>query len=69
MRKVVQFTDISEVIKSFSVQTMGGVAPDKEKEGFFYNDVQSEAPMFESEEFPGCHETDVAAFVDPRTRY
>jgi len=23
--------------------------------------------MFESEEFPGCFETDVAAFVDPRT--
>ena len=23
--------------------------------------------MFESEEFPGCMETDIAAFVDPRT--
>ena len=23
--------------------------------------------MFESEEFPGCLETDVCAFVDPRT--
>jgi transferase CAF17, mitochondrial len=26
-----------------------------------------EVEMFESEEFPGCFETDVAAFVDPRT--
>lgn len=24
--------------------------------------------MFQSEEFPGCYETDVCAFVDPRTR-
>ena len=50
------------------MQTLGGVAPNKEREGFFYADLQNEAPMFESEEFPGDKETDVAAFVDPRTR-
>ena len=25
--------------------------------------------MFESEEFPGSFETDIAAFVDPRTKF
>lgn len=29
--------------------------------------MQDEVEMFESEEFPGIMETDVAAFVDPRT--
>ena len=24
--------------------------------------------MIESDEFPGCYETDVCAFVDPRTK-
>lgn len=37
------------------------------KEGWFYDDFQSLVEMHESEEFPGEFETDVAAFIDPRS--
>lgn len=66
MRKNVKIEDISHVIKSFSIQTLGGMK-DCEPEGHFFKEFQDEAPMFESEEFKGCMETDVCAFVDPRT--
>lgn len=66
MRKNIQFDDISEVIKIFSIQTLTGV--EAEPEGHFFKELQDQAPMFESEYFPGCFETDVCAFIDPRTR-
>jgi hypothetical protein len=37
------------------------------KEGHFFKALQDEVEMHESEEFPGEFETDVAAFIDPRT--
>jgi hypothetical protein len=39
----------------------------KAKEGHFFKALQDEVQMHESEEFPGELETDVAAFLDPRT--
>ena len=36
-------------------------------EGHFFKELQNRVEMFESEEFPGVKETDIAAFVDPRT--
>lgn len=66
MRKNIQFDDISHIIKSFSVQTLTGVKA--EPEGHFFKMLQDQAPTFESEEFPGSMETDVCAFVDPRTQ-
>lgn len=39
----------------------------KSQEGHFYADLQKNVEMHESEEFPGQFETDVAAFIDPRT--
>lgn len=39
----------------------------KEREGYFYEQLQNDVEMHESEEYPGTFETDVAAFVDPRT--
>jgi hypothetical protein len=51
-------------MRVFSAQTEQGVdCP----EGHFFNDLQSRAELFESEEFPGEFETDVMAFGDPRT--
>ena len=56
------------MISSFSIQTLLGMNPHEDpKEGFFYGDLQDHVEMFESEEHPGQFETDVAAFVDPRT--
>ena len=46
---------------------MGVDRADGHKEGFFFKDLMDGVEMFESEEFPGTMETDVAAFVDPRT--
>ncbi len=40
---------------------------DGDPAGHFYKLLQDEVQMFESEEFPGNFETDVCAFVDPRT--
>ena len=65
LRKNVKIEDISHIIKSFSIQTIVGV---KEKEGHFFKRLQDTVEMFESQEFPGVMETDVAAFVDPRTK-
>lgn len=65
LRKNIKFDDISQVIKPFAVQTLVGV--DGDPEGHFYRVLQDEVEMFESEEFPGSYETDVCAFVDPRT--
>lgn len=39
------------------------------KPGHFYQLLQDKVEMFPSEEFPGEMETDVAAFVDPRTTW
>mmetsp|Transcript_19187 Transcript_19187/g.29389 ORF Transcript_19187/g.29389 Transcript_19187/m.29389 type:complete len:128 (+) Transcript_19187:558-941(+) len=39
------------------------------KEGHFFKDLQDNVEMFESDEMPGHMETDVAAFVDPRSHY
>ena len=58
--------DISHFIQVFSVQTDYGVDC---KEGLLFDDLQSRAEMFESEEFPGEKETDVLAFADPRTSF
>ena len=58
--------DISHFIQVFSVQTDYGVDC---KEGLLFDDLQSRAEMFESEEFPGEMETDVLAFADPRTSF
>ena len=41
----------------------------KPVEGNFYKLLQDRVEMHESEEQPGQFETDVAAFVDPRTHY
>lgn len=65
MRKNIRMDDISHVIKSFAIQTLVGV--DGDPEGHYYRPLQESVEMFESEEFPGCYETDVCAFVDPRT--
>lgn len=65
LRKNVKIEDISHIIKSFSIQTIMGV---KETEGHFFKRLQDEVEMHPSEEFPGSFETDVAAFVDPRTK-
>ena len=68
MRKNIQIEDISHIIKSYSVQTLFGVdRADGNKEGHFYKDLMDGVELFESDEFPGMMETDVAAFVDPRT--
>mmetsp|Transcript_29157 Transcript_29157/g.36177 ORF Transcript_29157/g.36177 Transcript_29157/m.36177 type:complete len:136 (+) Transcript_29157:242-649(+) len=68
MRKNIRIEDVSHIIKSFSVQTLLGVTRDDHtKEGHFFADLMDNVEMFESEEFPGVKETDVAAFVDPRT--
>ena len=67
MRKNIKTEDISEVIKPFAIQTLGGLE-DKEQEGHFFKMLQDNAPMFESEEHPGQFETDICAFVDPRTK-
>ena len=58
--------DISHIIKSYSVQTPHGVDC---KEGLLFEDLQSRAEMFQSEEFPGQFETDVLTFADPRTSF
>ena len=39
----------------------------KTKAGHWYHTLQKTVQMQESEEFPGEYETDVAAFIDPRT--
>ena len=65
MRKNIQIEDISHVIKSFSMQSLTGVDG---SEGFFFPELQDRVEMFESEEHPGVFETDIAAFVDPRTQ-
>lgn len=39
----------------------------QQREGYFFSDLQDNVEMFESEDFPGSLETDIAAFVDPRT--
>lgn len=64
MRKNIKIEDISHVIKSFSIQSMLGV---EGREGYFFSNLQDNVEMFESEEFPGSFETDIAAFIDPRT--
>lgn len=38
------------------------------KNGHFFRMLQDSVEMHESEEFPGEFETDVAAFLDPRTQ-
>ena len=65
MRKNIKLEDISHVIKSFAIQTLVGV--DSDPEGHYFRPLQESVEMFESEEFPGSFETDVCAFVDPRT--
>ena len=40
---------------------------DYAKEGHFFKSLQDSVEMHESDEFPGEFETDVAAFIDPRT--
>ena len=68
LRKNLQIEDISHIIKSFSIQSLLGINRSEEnKEGYFYPDLQDRVEMFESDEFPGRHETDIAAFVDPRS--
>lgn len=66
MRKNIKIDDISHVIKTFAIQTLVGVEADPE--GHFFKQLQDQAEMHESEEFPGSFETDVCAFVDPRTK-
>ena len=79
MRKNIRIDIITDVIKSFSIQTLTSMeskslsnsfekdGTPKNLEGYFYKDLQDRAHLFESEEFPGQLETDVAAYVDPRT--
>lgn len=68
LRKNIAIEDISHVIKAFSIQTITGVSNESgNQEGFFFSDLQDNVEMFESEEFPGSMETDIAAFIDPRT--
>ena len=79
MRKNIRIDIISDIIKSFSVQTLSSMeskslsnsfeedGSPKNLEGYFYKDLQDRAEMFESAEYPGHYETDIAAFVDPRT--
>lgn len=68
LRKNLQIEDISHIIKSFSIQSLLGINRSEEnKEGYFYPDLQDRVEMFESDEFPGRQETDIAAFVDPRS--
>jgi len=68
MRKNIQIEDISHIIKTYSVQTLLGVdRADGAREGHFYPELMNSVEMFESEEHPGVMETDVAAFVDPRS--
>lgn len=66
IRKKVVVSDISSMIQVFSVQTDYGADC---KEGIIFDELQSRAEMFESEEFPGQMETDVLAFADPRTSF
>ena len=75
LRKQLQIRDISEVIKSFQIQTMNGIFKDADADGdaepadagHYFKEFQDTVEMHESEEFPGEFETDVAAFVDPRS--
>ena len=68
MRKNIKIEDVTNIIKTYSVQTLLGVETNnRSKAGFFFPDIQDHVEMFESEEFPGTKETDVAAFIDPRT--
>ena len=68
MRKNIKIEDISHIIRPFSIQSLLGVNEyEGNKEGHFFAELQDKVEMFESEEFPGLMETDVAAFVDPRT--
>jgi len=64
LRKKIVLDDISDIIQSFSIQTKNGL---KGIEGTFFEQLQSKVPMVESEEFPGFMESDVVAFIDPRT--
>ena len=76
MRKKVHIDDLSHIIKSFQIQTLAGIQEAQEdndgverpvKEGHFFKMLQDTVVMHPSEEFPGELETDVAAFIDPRT--
>ena len=68
MRKNIQIEDVSHIIRPFSIQTLLGVNEmEGNKEGHYFAELQDNVEMFESEEHPGVMETDVAAFVDPRT--
>ena len=68
MRKNIKIEDISHIIRPFSIQSLLGVNEyEGNKEGHFFSELQDRVEMFESEEFPGLMETDIAAFVDPRT--
>eukprot|EP00347_Sterkiella_histriomuscorum_P020088 403339151 len=64
IRKDVKFLDVSDAIEVFSVSTPMGVDCPA---GHIFQDLQSQAMQFESEEFPGHMETDVVCFADPRT--
>ncbi|CDW76044.1 aminomethyl transferase [Stylonychia lemnae] len=66
IRKKIKVEDISHIISAYAIQTLQGVDC---KEGHFFRPLQDTATMFESEEFPGQFETDIACFTDPRTNY
>ena len=76
LRKKVQINDLSHIIKSFQIQSINGIAEEQINnegimapaiEGHFFKMLQDGVEMHPSEDFPGELETDVAAFLDPRT--
>ena len=76
LRKRLEIKDLSGILKSYSIQTLNGVHEkqlnhkgimDVAEEGHLFKTMQDNVEMHESEEFPGEFETDVAAFIDPRT--
>ena len=66
LKAEVQVEDLSNVMKPFAIQSRFKF-PEEGPKGHFYGPFQDEVQMHENEDYPGELETDIVAFVDPRT--